>query len=430
MAEIRAFTGLRYNPQIAGDLGQLICPPYDVISRDQQKALYDRSPYNMIRLEYGMVFSDDAPGHDRDSRAARDYLDWKRDGVLKRDSQPAIYIHDHYFEYHGNKRRRGILARVRLETEGNRTILPHEHTVAGVKSDRLQLMKACSANFSPIFILYDDSSGQMGAALDRYTMTEPTVECRVPEGDVHKVWAVTDEKLNSMARKVMGGQISYIADGHHRYETCQAYREEQQALSSSTTGEEGYCFMLMTLIPFSDPGLFVLPIHRLLKGLSKQSIELIRSLLVRYFDIREIETKGSGRSDVYLERAGAQIAVAGLVADHLLLCKLKSATTLEKLMPANRSEAYRSLPVSLLHHLILDHVVEVKSGVVDLSYTHEEDEALTKLGSGSCQLAFVLPPTPVATIKAIADSGDRMPGKSTFFYPKLPTGLVINPLDS
>jgi uncharacterized protein (DUF1015 family) len=430
MAEIRAFSGLRLNPAVAGLLDQLICPPYDVINAAQREALYARSPYNMVRLEYGKVFPDDGPGHNRDSRAVDDYRNWLKRGVLKPEGRPAIYINDHYFDYHGRHRRRGIMARVRLEPDGRRTILPHEHTVAGVKSDRLQLLRACRANFSPIFILYDDFSGEIGALLDCLTAVKPTVECRLPEGEEHRLWAVNDKKLEETANKVIGSQIAYIADGHHRYETCQAYREEQQALAGSSTGEESYCFMMMTLVPFSDPGLFVLPIHRMIKGLSSDSIGLVRDRLARYFHLSEMSARGSGRSDTYLEKAKAQIAVAGLLHDRLLICKFKDDTGLESLMPPNRSDGYRSLPVSLLHHIILEHVGDVISGAASITYTHDEDEALQSVDNGSCQLSFVLPPTPVGMIKAIADAGDRMPGKSTFFYPKLPTGLVINSLDN
>jgi uncharacterized protein (DUF1015 family) len=429
MAEIRGFAGLRFNPGVAGDLGLLICPPYDVISPSQQKALYARSPYNMVRLEYGIVLPEDGPGHNRDTRAIADYQDWVTKGVFQSEKAPAIYVHDHYFDYHGRQRRRGIMARVRLEPDGHRTILPHEHTVAGVKSDRLQLLRACRANFSPIFILYDDSSGEIGGSLDRLTKAPPAAECRIPEGEEHRLWAVTDQSLVALLAKVIGNQLIYIADGHHRYETCQAYREERQVLTGSYTGEEGFCFMLMALIPFSDPGLFVLPIHRMVKGLSDESIRLVRSRLERYFKIREIPARASVRSETYLAENQAQVAVGGLVPGRMLVCKIKDDLDLVKLMPPNRSAGYRSLPVSLLHHLVLDHAGEVISGDASITYTHDESEALAKVADGSCQAAFILPPTPVAVIKAIADAGDRMPGKSTFFYPKVPSGLVINTLD-
>lgn len=422
MAEIHPFRGIRYNEQSINNLGAVICPPYDVISPEEQKAYYERSEYNIIRLEYAMELPGDVPGNNKHTRAATTLTEWLNKGILKRDNAPALYIYEQHFTYRGaRKKRLGFICCVRLEPWGSKVIQPHENTVAGIKSDRLELMRACRANISPILALYDDPGQKVAQLLSGQTRKRLVLDF-TSNSENHKIWIVTDWEFIQRVSNFIASKPLYIADGHHRYETALAYQKERQKQGLSGTGDEAFNFIMMNLVSFSDPGIFVLPVHRLVRGIPSSVLNDFKHKLEGFFSMESVAVN---HLDSPLTEG--KICVLGLEADKAVVLRLRPGVSIQEIMPEDRSEAYGRLGVSLFQHLILERLLG-GSARLNIGYTHSIEIAKSQIENKEYQLAFILSPIPVEMIQAIADSNDRMPGKSTYFYPKLPTGLVINPL--
>ncbi len=422
MAEIHPFRGIHYNEQLVTDLGAAVCPPYDVISPEEQKTYYERSEYNIIRLEYAVSLSGDTASNNKHTRAATTLTEWLNKGVLKRDNAPALYIYEQNFTYRNvRKKRLGFICCVKIESWESGIILPHENTVAGIKSDRLELMQACRANISPVLALYDDPGQKVSQLLSGKTRKRLVLDFTA-NGENHKVWMVTDWEFIQRVSNFIASKPLYIADGHHRYETALAYQKERQKQGSSVTGDEAFNFIMMTLVSFADPGIFVLPVHRLVQGIKSSALSGIRNKLEEFFSLELISVNTLDSA-----LAEGRIGILGLEPDKAIVLRLRPGLSVREILPQDRSEAYRRLDVSLFQHLIVEKLLE-GSTRISLGYTPSAEMARSQVESGDYQLAFILSPIPADRIKAIADSNDRMPGKSTYFYPKLPTGLVINPL--
>jgi uncharacterized protein (DUF1015 family) len=426
--EVSPFRGIRYNQRIVGDLGRVLCPPYDVITPEQQKLYYQKSDYNTIRLEFP------EPTADRYQRAAITFQQWLKQGILQLDRVSSFYLHDHRFEYSGEMRvRRGLIARVKLEPWGN-GIYPHEETSSKAKSDRLQLMQACRANFSPLFSLYQDSEQKVVLILSEASRAKPMVktslkaDSRQPtandEGaETHTLWAITDPKIKRELSQFLSSQPIYIADGHHRYETALNYQQEREQ-EQFVTGQESFNYVMMELIEFSDPGLLVLPLHRLVGGVATAILVGLEDQLKNFFVLESVPLK----ADTCYLPSDSCLGVLGLKPGSLVVLKKREDISLEAMMPVDRSQAYREFGVSILNHIILDKLLGLTSKE-DVAYTVDFKEAYQQVKEGKYQLAFLLTPPQPEMIKAVADAQDRMPSKSTYFYPKLPAGLIINPLD-
>jgi uncharacterized protein (DUF1015 family) len=424
LAEISAFLGIRYNQEIVKDMAAVVCPPYDVISPEQQKAYYDKSDYNVIRLEHAMVLPDDTKTNDRHTRACITFNQWLKEHVLVSDHVPSFYIHEHCFTYQNiRKRRLGLTACVRLEPWEKKTIFPHENTVPGIKSDRLELMRACPANISPLLGLYEDMGQKVTKLVAVQAGRKPAIDFAL-DGETHKLWVANEPEFVQRVSHFLASKPIYIADGHHRYETALAYRDERREQAKNVRGDEAFNFVMITLVSFSDPGLVVLPVHRLVRNLSTDTLPALRSSLEPYFEMMSVPLAEGLLPDV----AGACARVLGLEPDNLVAFKVKQTSPLREMMPEGHSEAYKRLEISIVQHLIIDKLNELDKGN-SITYTSNTVEARQLVESGEYQLAFLLNPISVATIKSIADSNDKMPGKSTYFYPKLPTGLVINKLE-
>lgn len=426
MADISPFKGIRYNPEIIEDMAAVICPPYDVISPEEQKLFYDRNEYNVIRLEHGMKLAGDTETDNKNNRSHDTLNQWFKDGILQVDTAPTFYIYEQGFTYRDTKKKRlGLIACVMLEPWENKMIFPHENTVAGIKSDRLDLMRACSANTSPILGLYDDP-GQKVSKLMTNKMMPSKLLIDIEEGDeTHKVWKANEPEFVQRVSHFISPKPVYIGDGHHRYETALTYRSERQQSSTSHSSDEAFNFVMMTLVPFSDPGLIMLPVHRLVRGITDGTLSGLKNQLNEFFEI-----KSTPLAEVnFNEARGTAIGVLGLEPENMLTLKLRQSISLDELMPDQRSEVYKKLDVSILEHLIMRNLLDSPAESGNVIYVHDAEQARKLVENGQYQLAFLLNPIPVTTIKAIADANDRMPGKSTYFYPKLPTGLVINRLD-
>jgi uncharacterized protein (DUF1015 family) len=426
MAEVRPFRALRYDPAVA-DPARTIAPPYDVISPQQQAALYERDPHNIIRIEYGRVQPGDGESSNKYTRAAADLRAWREAGVLVLDAQPALYVYRQQFSWAGQSyERTAYFGAVRLEEWDKGIIKPHEHTLSNPKADRMNLQRATRTQVSPVYSLYRPR----GERIERIA-GEPVIECEA-DGQRHRVERATGAPVDAFAAMIADADV-YIADGHHRYETALAYRDEVRARSSSWTGEEPENFVLMALTPYDDPGLLVLPTHRLVHLPSVPADALAR--VSRHFDAQPID---AGDVEAALARLGdagtdtpAFIAAGLPGGPHLLT--LRDRAAVEAMMPAEQLPAWKRLDVNVLQYGILEAVFGIDDAALKAggAITYEQDAAaaLDAVRRGSAQAAFLLNATPIAQVAAVADAGGRMPQKSTYFQPKLPTGLVLRPLD-
>ena len=424
MAEIYPFKGIRYDQETVADLASVICPPYDVISPEEQTAYYDKSDYNVIRLEHGAKLPEDAEADNQHSRANATFNQWLSAGVLQADDVPSFYIHEHSFTYQKIRRRRlGLIACVRLEPWENRVVFPHENTVPGIKSDRLELMRASNANFSPLLSLYEDPGERVTRLLAARTKSRPLIDF-AEAGEAHRLWMSSEPEFVQRVSHFLAPKPIYIADGHHRYETALAYRDERQQSTSSRSRDDAFNFVMMTLVPFSDPGLLVLPVHRLARGISSKTLAELRSWLETSFEVERLPLGETGLPQVQ----GAIARVLGLEPETVTGLKPRHSISLKEVMAEGHSDVYQKLDVSIVQHLAIEKLIALDESL-SIAYTPDTEQARNQVESGEYQLAFLLNPIPVRTIKAIADANDRMPGKSTYFYPKLPTGLVINRLE-
>ncbi len=433
MADVRPFRALRYDPAHA-DPALTIAPPYDVISPEQQSELYRRGPHNIVRIEYGEQRPDDGAADNRYSRAARDLDAWLRAGVLLRDAEPAVYAYRQEFEWDGTRHARiAYFAVVRLEEWEKGVIKPHEHTLSGPKADRLDLLRATRTQVSPVYCVY---RARDGAPAMPETPGDPLYDVE-EDGQRHVLSAVRDASaLRRFAAHLAACDV-YIADGHHRYETALNYRNEVRARSASWTGEEPENFVLMALTDAADAGLLVLPTHRVVSPPSSPSDALAR--IGRFFDVAEVSGDGD-RLDALLDRLHAAgdgttaCGAVGLVPGAMHLLTLRDRAGIEALMPAAEPAAWRRLDVSVLQFGILEHVFGIDAAALAaggaVSYTQDAREACAAVEAGRARVAFLLNATPVAQVLDVADAGGRMPQKSTYFHPKLPTGLVMNLLEA
>lgn len=442
MCDVRPFCGLRYNPQVVTNPSSIITPPYDVISSEERILYHRKSPYNIIRLEYGEEQPDDSAENNKYTRAAAALDAWLKEGALVREDCSAFYIVEHRFAYHDTiKNRLGLLARVRLEELDNQgKIRPHEKTTREPAADRLNLLRACRANISPIMGLLRTKKGEMCKLLRGLIKREPDMSATDSYGVSYKLWVITDETETGKISHFFTDKVIYIADGHHRYETALRYRNEQSAAAASFSVDAPFNFVMMSLTDSQDSGLVMLPTHRLVRELEPEAIAQLEAALSPYFSAGSLLPPLPTRSETMqnwlrtMETEGKHGTVLGLYGLHerkLCLLRLKRNAELQKLIPEEELPLWRKLDVVLLQRIVLQGALGLDSlekEVRHLEYTRDPLEAVAQVDSGACQLAFFLNPTHVSCILDTADSGKRLPQKSTYFYPKTPAGLVINPL--
>ncbi len=435
MAEICPFRGLHYNQSVVGDLSAVICPPYDIITPQMEQELYRRSKYNFVRLEHGKQLSQDSTIDNKYTRSAAILKQWLEQGVLITDEVPAVYLHDHYFIYNGREhKRRGITVRVRLEEWYRMIIRPHEGTLSEPKGDRVSLLGVLGVNTSPILAMFEDQGQHISSLLALKESDKPLISLGSFNGERHDVWAITEPRLIKQICSGFSGKPLYIADGHHRYESALIYQRQRRSLSQAALPDEASNYVLMTLVDYADPGLIILPPHRLLRGLPPSEIAGLAGKLGSFFDVVELPLDMPGvwrQVDELLAGADVvRLALFGLSGQRLLVLTLKDYTAASQMMPYFHSELYRRLDVSVVDHVILEELLGLGSGQdeVRISYNYDMEDAVSKVLAREQQLAFILSPVKTETVKAIADAGDRMPRKSTYFYPKLPAGLILNRL--
>jgi uncharacterized protein (DUF1015 family) len=435
MAEFVPFPGLRYNPEKV-NLSDVLCPPYDVIKGAMRDDLAARSPYNIVQVELATYYGQDATP-EQYAQCATLLEQWKSEGVLQQDDA-AFYLYEQEFAVPGasaTKKRRGVLGALRLEEFGE-GVQPHEHTLSGPKADRLNLLRALRTNTSPIFGLYADNDGWAARLLEDVAFSRPTVEATDADGIVHRLWKITDDETVNAIDAALDDEPILIADGHHRYETALNFRNESRAqveASGQTWNESAdENFVMMMCVATSDEGLIVLPTHRLVKAPGKT--ENLLEALAKYFEVQEIANANAGHVLEFLE--GENAATVGRLGLHLkghsYGLQLKLGSTYREAMDSTKSDAYNDLDVSVLHTLILERELGIGPSELaaggHVSYTIDAGEAIQKVDAGEYDAAFILRSTPVQQVQAVAAAGDKMPQKSTYFYPKLTTGLVLRPV--
>lgn len=431
MAEIRPFRGVRYNPEVVR-LGSVICPPYDIINPEQNKELLESSEYNFVRLEAAQALPQD---NDRDNKFTRTRMlldDWVKSGVLKSEAQPALYLHDHYFSFGGRDyKRRGLIATIRLEEWDKMVVRPHEATFTGPKKERTELTRATRSDISPIMALFQDPAKRLVALLEEAARQQFAAEFTSGE-EKHRLWVIRDKSLLEKICKSLATEPLYIADGHHRYESALAYAREQRAQNPNAGTDADFNFVLMTLIDFEDPGLLVLPPHRLVRGLSESTLKGLATRLEELFTIEQLPLSNIVWPEVMRRLEAGEptqdtLALVGLKLEHVLVLKLKNPAVAKPLMPGFHSVRYSHLLVSIVDKLILEKLLGLDPGCenAQIGYFHDPMQGVSLVRSGEYQLALLLSPIKTLVIKDAADSRDRMPRKATYFYPKLPSGLVF-----
>ena len=439
MAHIIPFHGTLYNPSTVGDVRQVVAPPYDIIDSTLQKTLYDRHPNNVIRLELGYEQPGDTPASNKYTRAAGALNDWLTAGALRKDSQPSVYYHT--IEYRPpysapgtpTKVFKGFLSTVELEEFGSGKIYPHENTRAAAKTDRLNLLEACRANFSAIISLYSDPQNDVLALLEQSIGAEkPRIDFQDDEGFRQRLWSVTDANVLAKVVQIMNMKQLFIADGHHRYETALNYRRARRQQAGAATSPQPYDNVLMLFASLEDKGLTVLPTHRVLTT----PVPAPKDLLGKFepvFDVTALPFQAGNESQVraqFIERLrnqGQSVPMFGLAlkndSNYYLLTLRASHRPTASTSPRDR------LDVSLLQQHVVSTLCPTQQTQEAIRYSKDDHEALDWVRQGTGTAALLLNPTKVAEVKAVASAGERMPHKSTYFFPKPLTGLVMNVME-
>jgi uncharacterized protein (DUF1015 family) len=429
LAEIRPFRGTYYHKPAVKDLAAVICPPYDIISPQQREELYQRSEFNFVRVEYERELPQDNDTHNKYTRAAATLHKWLKQGVLKAGETPAIYLHDHHFTYQGKKyRRRGLTCLVKLEEWSRMVVRPHEGTLARAKSDRLSLLYALQADTSPILALFE--GGPVAPVLAAQARRQPMLDIKVG-AESHQLWAVTDASALEKLSACLAKQPIYIADGHHRYESALTYQRERRA-SAPVAGEAPFDFVMMTLVDITDPGLVIMPAHRMVRGMPLSTVDGLPERLAGFFEVEKrpldaahLEKQLDGL--LVPDTGDVRLVLYGPEKESIFLLRLRDPDAVRPMMPYFHDELYRRLDVSVVDHVIVEELLGLSHETAGafLAYNHDGTDAVKLVRDQEYQLALIVRPVRPGIVKAVADSRDRMPRKSTYFYPKAPAGLVF-----
>ena len=442
MPQTFPFAAIRYDLDHVGSLSEVVAPPYDVIDPELQDQLYKRHPANVIRVILNRWEPGDQ-GDEKYERAAKFVRQWLNEGVLIREQVPAFYVYHQQFEEEGRTfNRRGFMGRVRLQRFGEGNIYPHEETHPKAKVDRLKLTKATRQNNSQIFGLYPDPENEVIDLLDQATAGIAPIEAVDHLGVLHRLWPVTDPQLNTRVSGLMEARPMFVADGHHRYETACNYRDELVQELGELPPDHPANFVMCMLVGMSDPGMIVLPTHRLLRGTPSFDSEELVDRLGDCFDCEKLPP-GVQSAEVAWKRMDSEQA-QGLLALHaakddtwVLARATESAAAKMRSLAGDQSDDWRGLGVSLLHRLVFDDLLGCQDHPKP-TYVHEVTEVMEGLrgrgsqaesdGDAPYTLAALVMPATLAHVEAISLHRERMPAKSTYFYPKLLSGLTFNPL--
>lgn len=440
MAEIIPFKGILYNTKKIDNMGDVVTPPYDVISDQERLSYHDRHPHNIIRLILGNVTETDTHQNHWHKQASNTFHTWLSEDILIQDKQRALYLTALGFESGTESiTRYGLIGLVRLEPFEKGIVLPHEQTFSKVRSERLSLMKTCHANFSPIFSLYSDHSNILEALKSATTVNHPDLDFWDDAGQHHRLWRILDAELQQWVSEEMRDKRIFIADGHHRYETALNYRKWLMVSGPDLPADHPANYVMMYLSSMEDPGLSILPAHRIIKGVDDRSLESFREKCKLYFQITTIKSREDIREDALSDFMSAlrshsdnnAIGVYKKDSTDLLLLTPKPNAMADR-FGKTLSEALLDLDVMVLTRLIFIDILGFDQKRLDneklTRYSSHEDQAIEAVRSGGYDMTFLLNPTRIEQVRRVAEKGLIMPRKATYFYPKVITGTVINPL--
>ena len=420
MAEIRPFRGVRFTSQ-AGEMDELLCPPYDIINEQQRSEYLEKNPNNIVKIELPVA----EEGVDDRYQAAAQCLDgWMKDGILARDPKPSLYIYEEQYTLHGEtKSVRGIISLVKIEEFEKGVIMPHEFTLSKPKQDRLNLIQATQSNISTIYSLYTDEGKSTQTRLQKLTERQPDMQA--VEGDcTHRLWVVDDEAEVAALCSDFGKRNLYIADGHHRYETSLKYRNMCREAGAP---EGSPCdYVMMMLVSMDEDQFTLFPTHRLIKNAENFDAQAFLKGIEQNFHVEKRQGVNEIKSALAGYRNTGEKVTAWYVGNDVwyLLRYRSESGVMDHIMP-DSSKALRNLDISILHQLVIDRVMHCNNEDC-VNYTRIFDEAIAAVDEGRYQCCFILNPTRIQDIKDIVDASEKMPQKSTYFYPKPTTGLVMN----
>ena len=440
MAEFIPFKGFLYNPESVGHFADVMAPPYDVISEKQQTLLYEKHPNNIIRLILGKNKQGDSEQDNVHSRAGDYYRNWIAEGILKQDLQSAFYLTSVTFRVEDKEYTRyGIIGLVRLEPFSRGIVLPHERTFSKVKSERLRLMKACHANFSPVFGLYSDTEQTLSRICEAIQTVQPDISLIDDEGLTHKLWRITDPDTVAYVTRSLEKQKVYIADGHHRYETALNYRDwirDNEPHIYSRQHPSNY--VMMNLISMEDPGLVILPAHRLIKAVPEALLHGFVGKAEAYFNVTRFEMANDPAAAMasfaaFLSGSSDENTIGAYIkGQSCLYCLRLKQGVMQRLFGKDEPEPLLSLDVTVLTRLMMMELLGFDQTRLDdeskIHYQTEIEKAIDDVESGLADVAFILNPTKISQVKRVSEEGHIMPRKSTYFYPKVLSGLVLNSL--
>jgi uncharacterized protein (DUF1015 family) len=422
MAIIAPFRGLTYSRNMLSDAAKLVAPPYDVISEGEQNEYYRVHPRNVIRLILGKRKKGDSDWDNRYTRSADDFKRWQSEDVLVRSDHPCMYVTSMSFDPgdgNGPKTRLGLIALVRIEEESSGVVLPHERTFSAHRDDRLKLMRACNAQFSQIFGLYEDRENQVFECLKGVMGGAPMVSFDFRDGTSHKMWVLEDPDTFRLLGDAMAKKVIFIADGHHRYETARNYRNMMRARYGFRPAKRSYEFVMMYLTDMDDPGLIVLPSHRLIKKCPGFEPSAFRDKIARWFEIKD------------LPRSNPEVGASSHELKRVLMSEGERASTIGVCDKQGKRFSLLTLKPGVRHEMG-DDLHESLKDLDDEEIFHYQSnlqKAVSLVTSGDYELTFLLNPTRIEQVKEVASNGLIMPRKSTYFYPKVITGLVFNKID-
>jgi uncharacterized protein (DUF1015 family) len=433
MAEIVPFRALRYDLQQVS-AGQVVTQPYDKITPVMQERYYASSSYNLVRIILGRREADDNKAHSVYTRAAESARQWRARGIFRQDSSPSLYAYSQSFKSLSgtDSERLGFIALGRVEDYSAKVVFRHEQTLAKPKADRLDLLRATRAHYEQLFLLYEDS-GEIAALLAPTLKGPPTIEVADEYSVIHRVWQISDGVVIAAVQEKMHDKKLVIADGHHRYETALNYRDECRAASAGSNPDAPYEFVMMTLVNMKDPGLLILPTHRVVHSLASFSADDFQNSCGAYFHVEEVNPAlDASCATALLKKRGAEgSALLAATPDRAFVLHSPKPATSQFL--AGLSPRQRSLDVVLLHKCVLEGVLKLSEESIrnqqNLSYVREAHEALVQVRQGSANIAFLMNPCSVHQVRDVAFAGEVMPQKSTDFYPKLLSGLTAYALD-
>lgn len=430
MVEIKPFKGITYNKEKNKDLDDLMSPPYDIISKKLQEELYDKSTYNFVRLILGKQYDSDTEKDNRYTRAKKDYDKWLTDEILIQSEEPAIYPYQITYELNGKKKKmNGFFTLLKLDKD-YKLVKAHERTLSKPKADRLKLMRACKSNLEPIQLLYIDEQDEILQSINKIKGV-PLISVTGYDSFNHQIWKISDKQMIETVKNRLENEILFIADGHHRYQTAINFAEEQAKQSNVSDNDAPYNYRMVILVNMFDDGLAILPTHRLIKMSSIDRKNLIRHIR-KYFIVEEFDLKTDDKTKLIVKEISNKLKTknehkfALFFKDGYYLLTLKDKDIMNTLAN-DHSETWRTLDVSILHKIILEHIMGITQDTLEdhIKYTRDDEEAVSFVQDDTFDCSVLMNATKINELKIIADGGEHMPQKSTYFLPKMLSGLVV-----